>query len=122
MFRKKLIFIYHFFCSVTTAEGINVLAHAWGPGHDPKNLAGDVHFDEDDDWKNYNALLGVAVHELGHVMGLGHSTDDTSIMYPVYRADVIELGQDDINGIKEVYGRSLQPYNIWHTFLFIMYL
>jgi hypothetical protein len=81
---------------------LNVLAHAWGPGYNPKGLAGDVHFDEDDNWKNRSTLLGVAVHELGHAMGLGHSDDKESIMYPVYR-DVVELGRDDINGITEMY-------------------
>uniref|UniRef100_A0A0B7AQA0 Peptidase metallopeptidase domain-containing protein n=2 Tax=Arion vulgaris TaxID=1028688 RepID=A0A0B7AQA0_9EUPU len=89
---------------------VNVLAHAWGPGYTAKGLAGDVHFDDDDNWKNYTTLLGVAVHELGHSMGLGHSDDPNAIMFPVYR-EVAELGQDDINGIEELYGpnRGVRP-------------
>lgn len=37
-------------------------------------------------------------------MGLGHSEDESAIMYPVYR-DVVQLGQDDINGITLMYGK-----------------
>ncbi|CAG5126397.1 unnamed protein product [Candidula unifasciata] len=84
-------------------QSLNILAHAWGPGYNIKGLAGDVHFDEDDDWKDYNTLLGVAVHELGHSMGLGHSEDESAIMYPVYRS-VVALAQDDIDGITLMYG------------------
>ncbi|BFZ19011.1 hypothetical protein BsWGS_22050 [Bradybaena similaris] len=86
-------------------QTLNILAHAWGPGYNIKGLAGDVHFDDDDDWKDYNSLLGVAVHELGHSMGLGHSEDESAIMYPVYR-DVVQLGQDDIDGITLMYGSA----------------
>uniref|UniRef100_A0A0B7AST3 Peptidase M10 metallopeptidase domain-containing protein n=1 Tax=Arion vulgaris TaxID=1028688 RepID=A0A0B7AST3_9EUPU len=43
-------------------------------------------------------------------MGLGHSDDPNAIMFPVYR-EVAELGQDDINGIEELYGpnRGVRP-------------
>ncbi|XP_012861700.2 interstitial collagenase-like [Echinops telfairi] len=83
------------------------LAHAFQPG---PNLGGDVHFDEDERWTNncshYN-LYRVAAHELGHALGLAHSTDIGALMYPkyIFSGDV-QLSQDDINSIQTLYGSS----------------
>ncbi|XP_059141142.1 stromelysin-1-like isoform X1 [Physella acuta] len=86
----------------SNTDRANVLAHAWGPHVQPKGLNGDVHFDEDDTWSNTDTLLGVAVHELGHTMGLLHSSDSSSIMYPVYRDSTV-LTRDDLDGINAIY-------------------
>ncbi|XP_037007777.2 interstitial collagenase [Artibeus jamaicensis] len=86
------------------------LAHAFQPG---PRLGGDVHFDEDETWtsdfRNYN-LYRVAAHELGHSLGLSHSTDIGALMYPnyIFSSDV-QLSQDDINGIQAIYGPSKNP-------------
>ncbi|KAH9515042.1 hypothetical protein Btru_018956 [Bulinus truncatus] len=85
----------------------NILAHAWGPNPNPKGIAGDVHFDAQDRWSR-DFLLAVAVHELGHTMGLHHSNDQTAIMYPLYQTSV-ELAVDDIRGIKDMYGSGIKP-------------
>lgn len=52
----------------------------------------------------YN-LYRVAAHELGHSLGLSHSTDIGALMYPnyIFSGDV-QLSQDDINGIQAIYG------------------
>ncbi|GFO16391.1 matrix metalloproteinase-1 [Plakobranchus ocellatus] len=81
----------------------NTLAHAWGPSSRTKGLSGDVHFDEEDDWSDATELFIVAVHELGHSMGLKHSNDRSSIMYPIYQ-DVTKLSQDDLDGVDYMYG------------------
>lgn len=48
----------------------------------------------------------VALHEFGHGLGLDHSADSTSVMYYQLGAGEIKrnLTQDDINGIKAIYG------------------
>ncbi|XP_006887409.1 PREDICTED: interstitial collagenase [Elephantulus edwardii] len=83
------------------------LAHAFQPG---PGIGGDVHFDEDEEWTNdfrdYN-LYRVVAHELGHSLGLSHSTDIGALMYPNYIfSGEVHLSQDDINGIQTIYGRS----------------
>lgn len=53
-------------------------------------------------------LFLVAAHELGHSLGLFHSNNKESLMYPVYRFSTSQahfrLSQDDIEGIQSLYG------------------
>jgi hypothetical protein len=44
----------------------------------------------------------VALHELGHALGLDHSADPGSVMYPLDRGHT-ELSQADLNGLKQIY-------------------
>jgi len=50
-------------------------------------------------------LLWVAVHELGHSLGLSHSSVDSAVMAPFYRGYVpdFNLHQDDIDRIRNIY-------------------
>ncbi|KAF3693003.1 Collagenase 3 [Channa argus] len=82
-----------------------LLAHAYPPG---KGIGGDTHFDEDEQWTKdssaYNLFI-VAAHELGHALGMSHSSDPGALMYPVYSyATGFPLSGDDIEGIQALYG------------------
>jgi len=49
------------------------------------------------------SLLATVTHELGHALGLLHSTSDGSVMNPL-GTNVETLTPDDVNGIKAIYG------------------
>lgn len=95
-----------------------ILAHAFFPAPpNPESIAGDLHFDDAELWEIGNGLgfaafdlMWVAVHELGHSLGLGHSTDPLAVMYPFVSANTVYTGlhADDINGILSLYGPAPQ--------------
>ena len=74
-----------------------------------------IHFDDDECFKAATAvgqpclnLLPVAIHEIGHVLGLPHSESRQSIMFPVYdhskKNSEYELSTDDRRSIQGIYG------------------
>lgn len=79
-----------------------------------------LHFDDDELW-TYNTppthpdLMLVALHEIGHLLGLSHTPDRRAIMYPKIDLRLIPsriLRSDDIAGIQYLYG----PKNvIWEN-------
>ncbi len=88
-----------------------VLAHAFYPAPpNPETIAGDVHFDEAETWRVGSDidLYSVALHELGHSLGLGHSDDPSAVMYAYYSLHT-SLQTDDINAILTLYAAAPDP-------------
>jgi hypothetical protein len=80
----------------------HVLAHAFSPGNGDANIAGDAHFDQAETW-TVPFLSNVSLHELGHSIGLGHSSIPTAVMY-MYANGQVNLQPDDIQGAQSRYG------------------
>jgi Matrixin len=90
------------------------LAHAFLPYSTTDGMAGDLHFDVDEDWTENDGgfLLEVVLHELGHVLGLDHVENVDAIMNPFVMNRFSGLGQayllpDDIDGIRSIYGEGV---------------
>ncbi|MFM7858743.1 MAG: matrixin family metalloprotease, partial [Flammeovirgaceae bacterium] len=89
-----------------------VLAHGFFPPPNLGDFAGDIHFDDSEDWtlntRNNSDqpidLMTVAAHEIGHALGLNHTTVTNSLMNASYTGSHRFLGQDDIDGIRSIYG------------------
>lgn len=82
-----------------------VLAHAYAP------TDGRFHYDADEQW-SVGAWAGaydletVALHEIGHLLGLMHSSVAGAIMFPTIAPGVTKgLHRDDIQGIRALYNK-----------------
>ena len=81
---------------------------------------GDIYFDDEENWtlETTNRLfyetniLIVAIHEVGHALGLQHSGKCSAVMapgqYSLYRVGDVQLDVDDIQAIQALYGKPGQ--------------
>lgn len=90
---------------------LGVLAHSFSPE------SGKFHLDAAEKWavdfeteKSPVAvdLESVAVHEIGHLLGLAHSPVKDAVMYPTLkpRDKKVDLALDDIRGVQALYGSN----------------
>ena len=89
------------------------LAHAFYP-----RWGGDIHMDDSEEWTvgDYRGtnMLATLTHEIGHSLGLEHSTVPGAVMTPFsspYDPN-FSLSQDDIDGVVALYGpaKPKNPY------------
>nr|WKW83402.1 mmp20 [Pampus argenteus] len=90
------------------------LAHAFGPG---LGVGGDTHFDDAEHWTagetGFN-LFVVAAHEIGHALGLKHSRNPESLMYPNYKYSrpANLLSREDVVNINALYSKQGRPNSL----------
>ncbi|CAK9308930.1 unnamed protein product [Citrullus colocynthis] len=84
-------------------KGSGVLAHAFGPGDGRFHFNADQSFSVQVRYDKYHVRT-VALHELGHCLGLGHSNSEDAIMFPSIPPNFSKgLDMDDVNGLWELY-------------------
>ena len=86
------------FATDTSAEAVTENTRAVG------TWAGDVVFNTKIDWQSPDRIEAAALHEIGHILGLGHSTDPASPMFVHGPSGAIELTQQDISNVQAIHG------------------
>ncbi len=87
------------------------LAHAYYPPPNGTTAAGDTHFDVADNWTvssidgdtNTIDIFQVAAHEIGHALGLMHTSVPGSLMNPIYSEAFTGIQADDLAGIIDIF-------------------
>ncbi|XP_072399449.1 matrix metalloproteinase-14-like [Diabrotica undecimpunctata] len=57
-------------------------------------------------------FFAVLLHEVGHALGLSHSSDKKAVMYPFYQTLPTNISEDDKRGLEELYGPKSKSTSI----------
>src|SRR5581483_8245210 len=75
----------------------------------PGTLAGDLFFNTRSKF-TFQTLFGVALHEVGHVLGMAPSTDPHSVMFNTFDKN-LALSASDVAAIQALYGSRAPDAN-----------
>jgi hypothetical protein len=105
--------------------GLGTLANTYlPPPLNTTSIAGDIFFNTAQPWAIGSTfdIETVALHEIGHALGMGHSAIENAVMYADYNGIKNSLNSDDIAGIQSIYGvrqpdqfNSNGQSNSWYT-------
>jgi hypothetical protein len=83
------------------------------PASGPFASESDIQFDASRKWTLDEEAIAidfqsVALHELGHVLGLGHTAQSNAVMYGIYAPGALkrQLEADDLAGLYQLYGQA----------------
>jgi hypothetical protein len=86
------------FSQDTSAEAVSENSHSVG------TWAGDVFFNTAASWNSVTEIEAAALHEVGHILGLGHSSDPASPMHVHGPSGTLELTPQDIANLQAIHG------------------
>ncbi|XP_072400408.1 matrix metalloproteinase-14-like [Diabrotica undecimpunctata] len=94
-----------------------VLAHSYFP---PASGCIEIHMNSNLTWdfslnstaEGRTNFFAVLLHEVGHALGLSHSSDKKAVMYPFYQTLPTNISEDDKRGFEELYGPKSKSTSI----------
>lgn len=105
------------FAGMDLGQGVLGLSYL-PPDFNGGTLAGDIIFNTTIAWQinsNYD-LRTVAIHEIGHALGMDHTQVQQAVMYAAYTGLKQALNSDDVLGIQSIYQtRQADPYEPYNN-------